>query len=532
MHNMSRSPAGDPPVTQRSRLRHWPIRTRLMFGFGLLLVLMSAISLLGISGLQRAKAMQLTFEQALALEHDCERLHTLLSMDLVKSQAIIRAAGMPEVADRFKPDIDAAHQSILKLLNGLSHNDAHNLATSAQLLQQRHASYTRTRNQVLELVETGQTMQATQAEQTQLIPAATAHSSQRESLIKLVGERTAQAQAGVNQLTATATTLIATLAALALLVGAVLAWRIALSINEPVRMAVQASEAMAQGKLSLDMTSPSGNDELGRMLQALKSMRDGLLQLTGEVRLRSEEVARSSNEVARGTDTLSENSHAHTAALLQSKVALQDIEQDIGRHLSHAQEASALARQASQAAELGSASMGLVVDKMQGIHASSQRMADIIGVIDGIAFQTNILALNAAVEAARAGEEGRGFAVVASEVRSLAQRSGEAAREIKQLITDSAERITEGTTLVDQTGATIRQLRASIVEVASLIQTLSEANERHAAGIGSVRQTVANLDATTHDSLHLMNQSATAAATLQEQAKRLMRSVAVFEVKA
>jgi methyl-accepting chemotaxis protein len=122
--------------------------------------------------------------------------------------------------------------------------------------------------------------------------------------------------------------------------------------------------------------------------------------------------------------------------------------------------------------------------------------------------------------------------VVASEVRSLAQRSGEAAREIKQLITDSAERITEGTTLVDQTGATIRQLRASIVEVASLIQTLSEANERHAAGIGSVRQTVANLDATTHDSLHLMNQSATAAATLQEQAKRLMRSVAVFEVKA
>jgi methyl-accepting chemotaxis protein len=173
--------------------------------------------------------------------------------------------------------------------------------------------------------------------------------------------------------------------------------------------------------------------------------------------------------------------------------------------------------------------MSEVIDTMHGIHASSKRVADIIAVIDSIAFQTNILALNAAVEAARAGEQGRGFAVVATEVRSLAQRSATAAKEIKQLISDSVERVSQGTDLVNKTGATIETLRSSITQVATLMQSLSQTSEHQASGISQVKQTVQRLDAATQDNMVLMSQSTQAAASMKAQATRLLMAVSAFE---
>ena len=289
------------------------------------------------------------------------------------------------------------------------------------------------------------------------------------------------------------------------------------------------SEAMAAGRLSHEVREVTAKDEMGSMLQAMRKMRNGLLTLTGEVRTQSEQLAQTSAQVASGADALSQSSYRHAAVLSDSSVVLHQIESEISHSLAQTQEASALALTARDVAQKGRQAMSEVIDTMHGIHASSKRVADIIAVIDSIAFQTNILALNAAVEAARAGEQGRGFAVVATEVRSLAQRSATAAKEIKQLISDSVERVSQGTDLVNKTGATIETLRSSITQVATLMQSLSQTSEHQASGISQVKQTVQRLDAATQDNMVLMSQSTQAAASMKAQATRLLMAVSAFE---
>ncbi len=289
------------------------------------------------------------------------------------------------------------------------------------------------------------------------------------------------------------------------------------------------SEAMAAGRLSHEVREVTAKDEMGSMLQAMRKMRNGLLTLTGEVRTQSEQLAQTSVQVASGADALSQSSYRHAAVLSDSSVVLHQIESEISHSLAQTQEASALALTARDVAQKGRQAMSEVIDTMHGIHASSKRVADIIAVIDSIAFQTNILALNAAVEAARAGEQGRGFAVVATEVRSLAQRSATAAKEIKQLISDSVERVSQGTDLVNKTGATIETLRSSITQVATLMQSLSQTSEHQASGISQVKQTVQRLDAATQDNMVLMSQSTQAAASMKAQATRLLMAVSAFE---
>ena len=512
------------------RLRDWKVGTRLAFGFGLILTLLCVVALLGMLGIERSRSLHHVFEEALVVRQQGSQVNTLLQQDLVKTQAIIRSAGMPEVVERFKPELQAADQTIAQVLKKMADNPVAAVQASAQALHAQHQRYLGTRNEVLDLVETGQTMQAADKENAALLPAAAAVKSQSDKLLQSVEQHTRNAQANFANTTATAQWLIGALTVITLVLGTVWAWFIARSVSRPALAAMQVSEAIAEGRLSHSVNVEAGQDELGRMLTSMRRMRTNLLQLTGEVRDQSEQLAVTSHQVATDASHLSRSSQEHANELAQSRQALQQIEVDISDNLTRTHQASQLASTARQVAQEGRSSMTRVIDTMRGIHTSSKRMSDIIGVIDGIAFQTNILALNAAVEAARAGEQGRGFAVVASEVRSLAQRSAEAAREIKQLIVDSANRVTEGAGLVEQTGYTIHSLQNTIDEVAQLITHLTHTSQEHAQGIGSVRETVHRLDEATQHNMVLMAQSTQAAEGLKSQADRLLASVSFFQL--
>ena len=512
------------------RLRDWKVGTRLAFGFGLILTLLCVVALLGMLGIERSRSLHHVFEEALVVRQQGSQVNTLLQQDLVKTQAIIRSAGMPEVVERFKPELQAADQTIAQVLKKMADNPVAAVQASAQALHAQHQRYLGTRNEVLDLVETGQTMQAADKENEALLPAAAAVKSQSDKLLRSVEQHTAEAQSNFANTTATAQWLIGALTLITLVLGTVWAWFIARSVSRPALAAMQVSEAIAEGRLSHSVNVEAGQDELGRMLTSMRRMRTNLLQLTGEVRDQSEQLAVTSHQVATDASHLSRSSQEHANELAQSRQALQQIEVDISDNLSRTHQASQLASTARQVAQEGRSSMTRVIDTMRGIHTSSKRMSDIIGVIDGIAFQTNILALNAAVEAARAGEQGRGFAVVASEVRSLAQRSADAAREIKQLIVDSANRVTEGAGLVEQTGHTIHSLQNTIDEVAQLITHLTHTSQEHAQGIGSVRETVHRLDEATQHNMVLMAQSTQAAEGLKSQADRLLASVSFFQL--
>lgn len=511
------------------RLRDWKVGTRLTLGFGLILTLMMVVALLGIVGIQQARSLHETFEQALMRQHQCDQLKELLSLDVTKSQAIIRSVGMPEVSDRFKPELNAADQSIEDLLATMSAQSASSIQQITRDLIGQHKLYRQTRDEVLNLVELGQTIQANEKEQAALAPAAQAVKALSDNLLTHVSDNTRAAQEHFMQTTLTSRTLIGLITLVTLTCGMLWAWVIARSISRPAHAAMRISEAMAQGRLSQEVRPVTARDEMGSMLQSMRKMRDGLLNLTGEVRSQSEQVAQTSVQVASSAEALSQSSYRHAAVLSDSSVVLHQIESEISNSLTQTQEASALALTARDVAQQGRQAMSEVIETMRGIQASSQRVADIIAVIDGIAFQTNILALNAAVEAARAGEQGRGFAVVATEVRSLAQRSATAAREIKQLISDSVERVGQGTDLVNKTGTTIEALRSTITQVATLMQSLSQTSVQQANGISQVKQTVQRLDAATQDNMVLMSQSTQAAASLKAQACRLLTAVSAFE---
>lgn len=510
-------------------LRDWKVGTRLTLGFGLILALLVVVALLGIMGIQQARSLHETFEQALVTQHQCDQLKELLALDVTKSQAIIRSVGMPEVADRFKPELQTADKAIESLLTTMSAQSTSNIQQTTQTLIGQYKAYKQTRDEVLNLVELGQTIEANDKEQTKLAPAAHAVAVSSDDLKTHVSENTRAAQAHFMQTTLTSRTLIVLITLATLSGGMLWAWVIARSISRPAHAAMRISEAMAAGRLSHEVREVTAKDEMGSMLQAMRKMRNGLLTLTGEVRTQSEQLAQTSVQVASGAEALSQSSYRHAAVLSDSSVVLHQIESEISHSLAQTQEASALALTARDVAQKGRQAMSEVIETMHGIHSSSKRVADIIAVIDSIAFQTNILALNAAVEAARAGEQGRGFAVVATEVRSLAQRSATAAKEIKQLISDSVERVSQGTDLVNKTGATIETLRSSITQVATLMQSLSQTSEHQASGISQVKQTVQRLDAATQDNMVLMSQSTQAAASMKAQATRLLMAVSAFE---
>lgn len=318
--------------------------------------------------------------------------------------------------------------------------------------------------------------------------------------------------------------------ALATVLGWGLAWLITRSITGPMREAVRLAHAVAQGDLSTAV-HPKGQDETADLLRALQTMRETLLTVVTDVQTSAAQVQHHSDDLTHGTRDLATRTESQTHSLAQTTAAMHGLRSAITQSTETAWQARDLAEQASHAATEGGRTVAQVVHTMQDIATSSQQIADIIGVIDGIAFQTNILALNAAVEAARAGEQGRGFAVVASEVRSLAQRSGEAAKQIKDLIGLSVTKVDVGAQLVEQAGSSVQAMVAQVHRVTELIVDMAHTSDAQNHGVAQIGQAIQDWEAVTRENTTLVQENSHASTRLKAEADTLMRSVSFFHVR-
>jgi methyl-accepting chemotaxis protein len=323
-------------------------------------------------------------------------------------------------------------------------------------------------------------------------------------------------------------TIILVIACVALAISGLLAYRITTSIVRPLGEAAKFAEAVAVGNLTQKVSFDS-KDEIGTLMRSLSNMSAGLVTIVNGVRSGSDAISLSSHEIASGNQDLSARTEAQAASLQQTVMTMRSLTDTVGRNADDARSASSLATEASLIAGRGGKIVSDVIKTMGEISQASNKIVDIIAVIDGIAFQTNILALNAAVEAARAGEQGRGFAVVASEVRQLAQRSASAAQEIKHLIQTSVAKINDGTTLVDQSGATMKELLGSVENVNALIERIATASDQQAGSVSEINTTVGHVDDLTQQNAALVEQAAAAAESMRQQASELALQVQVFQ---
>ncbi len=319
-------------------------------------------------------------------------------------------------------------------------------------------------------------------------------------------------------------------AAVAVVVGGVLAWAITRSITQPLDNAVQVARRVADGDLSTDISVDS-TDETGELMRALKDMNASLLKTVQQVRSGTDSMASASSQIAAGNQDLSSRTELQASSLQETASSMEELTSTVKQNADNAQQANVLAQSATAIAIKGGDVVAQVVSTMGAINTSSKRIVDIISVIDGIAFQTNILALNAAVEAARAGEQGRGFAVVATEVRSLAQRSAAAAREIKTLIDHSVSNVETGSALVTQAGSTMQQVVTSIQRVTDIMGEITAASSEQSAGIAQVNQAIAQMDTVTQQNAALVEEEAAATASLNNMAANLARVVSGFKLE-
>jgi methyl-accepting chemotaxis protein len=299
------------------------------------------------------------------------------------------------------------------------------------------------------------------------------------------------------------------------------------SLNEAVLVAEKVAGGDLTGHIEVKST-----DEMGKLLQALKDMNESLVKIVGEVRGGTDSISTASKQIASGNADLSQRTEEQASSLEETASSMEELTSTVKQNAENAKQANQLAAGASEVAVKGGTVVGQVVTTMSSINDSSKKIVDIISVIDGIAFQTNILALNAAVEAARAGEQGRGFAVVATEVRTLAQRSAAAAKEIKELISDSVHKVEDGTRLVDEAGKTMDEIVSSVKRVTDIMAEISAASQEQSSGIEQVNQAVTQMDEVTQQNAALVEEAAAAAESMQEQAQGLAQAVSVFKLSA
>jgi methyl-accepting chemotaxis protein len=317
--------------------------------------------------------------------------------------------------------------------------------------------------------------------------------------------------------------------AFALALAGVISVKVTRSITNPLKKALDLAESVSRGDLTCELASRS-TDEVGQVMQALEKMNLNLRDIVADVRFGTDAIATASGEIAAGNQELSQRTEQQSSSLQSTVTSMEELTATVRQNADNARQANQLAMSASAVVVKGNAVVSEAVSTMASINDSSRKIVDIISVIDGIAFQTNILALNAAVEAARAGEQGRGFAVVASEVRNLAQRSASAAKEIKILIGDSVDKVDTGTTLVNQAGATMDEILSSVQRVTDIMAEIMSATTEQSAGIEQVNRAVTQIDQVTQQNAALVEQASAAAADLQDHAAHLARSVSLFKL--
>ena len=398
-----------------------------------------------------------------------------------------------------------------------------------RLVSEQRKVYLDSRAQVSKLKADGQEAEAEKAFQGIFVPGSTKY-------LKVVNDMLQHQRASIDttareidEVAKTSRNLLLTLAVLALGFGVVCAWLLTTGIVRPLRTAVEIARKVADGDLTAQIDA-SAKDETGQLLLALKDMNTSLLNIVSEVRSGTDSIATSSTQIAAGNQDLSSRTEEQAGSLEETASSMEELTSTVKQNADNARQANQLAASAAQVAVKGGEVVAQVVGTMESINSSSNKIVDIISVIDGIAFQTNILALNAAVEAARAGEQGRGFAVVASEVRNLAQRSASAAKEIKTLIGASVEQVNAGSMLVAQAGSTMNDIVDSVQRVSDIITEITAASSEQSVGIDEINRAIGQMDAVTQQNAALVEESAAAAESMQHQAHSLAQVVSVFKL--
>ena len=394
-------------------------------------------------------------------------------------------------------------------------------------LKQRRVAFLKSGDEFLALLDQGQRDEALKLLETQLRP----NQLEYQRVIRsMLDHQTQSSDVASQKAEAAADNLfqeVLAAGAIAILLAVTLAITITRSITRPLSLAMAAADRVARGDLSGQITVKS-QDETGQLLSALQRMQHSLVSTVSAVRGNAQGVASGSAQIAMGNNDLSSRTEEQASALEQTAASMEQLSATVKQNADNARQANQMAVNASSVATQGGEVVAEVVETMKSINESSHRISDIIGVIDGIAFQTNILALNAAVEAARAGEQGRGFAVVASEVRALAGRSADAAKEIKQLITTSVQRVEQGSMLVDKAGETMTDVVTAIRRVTDIMGEISAASHEQSSGMAQIGEAVTQMDQTTQQNAALVEEMAAAASSLHNQAQSLVEAVAVF----
>jgi len=508
------------------------IGARLGAAFGAVLLLMAiviGVSLLRLHGIGALSSTIIDQDwikaDAAALVSSTTRANSTLTLELFTTEDPGRIATIYKEIDSNKKAITAALETLDRLV---VHEEGK--ALLQQIREQRKA-YVASFTQVGKLLGSGQRDAAITALHADMLPKLTAL---QDTIIKLnERQRSLVAEHGdeIEHNISVATQMMIWMGIAALAIGALAAWRVTRSITEPIAVAVAAAEAVAKGDLTCHI-SHEHTDEMGQLLTALRQMTDNLSDIVGRVRSSTSAIRTASSEIASGNMDLSSRTEEQASSLEETAASMEELTSTVKHNAGHAIEANELARAANDVARRGGEVVGQVVGTMNSINDSSRKIVDIIAVIDGIAFQTNILALNAAVEAARAGEQGRGFAVVATEVRNLAQRSAAAAKEIKQLIDDSVDKVSAGAKQVELAGSTMDEVQESIRRVTSIVGDITRADTEQLGGIEQINIAISQMDEVTQQNAALVEQAAAAAAAMQDQADDLNQMVAQFRLPA
>jgi methyl-accepting chemotaxis protein len=505
------------------------ISQRLGLGFGAVLLLLLLLTAMAFNAVTSATAGQQRLLEMNRLVQLADEWVASTQLNVNRVMAMAKSANHPEVDSYFKPLMAETTERINTLQKDLeaaiTSEQGKSLLADIGARRKEYIEVRKTYFDALKAVEPEASTMLTE----KLLPAAQRYIGAMQELQKhehaLVAQEVEQASAALSR----QMSIIGVLACAALVVGVLVAWRAARSVSVPVAGAVRAARAVADGDLTQPLVVDRG-DELGQLQQALADMKASLVATVSQVRGASDSINVASREIVSGNHDLSSRTEQAASNLQQTAASMEELTSTVRNSADAARQANQLAASASEIAVRGGQVVDQVVHTMQEIHHSSQKISDIIGVIDGIAFQTNILALNAAVEAARAGEQGRGFAVVAAEVRSLAQRSAEAAKEIKGLISASVDRVDAGSRLVGEAGQTMNEVVGSIRRVTDIVGEISAAAGEQSDGIGQVNTAVNQLDQMTQQNAALVEESAAAAESLKDQAARLAQVVSIFKV--
>ena len=513
-------------------LRNVSIGVRLGLGFAVILLFSMVITGISVWRLHDvATATRTMMEQPLAKERYISDWYSKIDSGIRRTTAIVRSSDTslgPYFAEEAKQSSVVSgelQKKIEALISGPQETELFRQVSDMRKV------YLDAREQVSKLKAAGQTEEADKAFQAVFVPGSTKY---QKVIMNMLEHQRASIDATareIDEVAKTSRNLMLVLAALALAFGIACAWVLTMGIVRPLRTAVEIARKVADGDLTAQIDA-SAKDETGQLLQALKDMNTSLLNIVGEVRSGTDSIATSSTQIAAGNQDLSSRTEEQAGSLEETASSMEELTSTVKQNADNARQANQLAASAAQVAVKGGEVVAQVVGTMQSINTSSNKIVDIISVIDGIAFQTNILALNAAVEAARAGEQGRGFAVVATEVRNLAQRSASAAKEIKTLIGASVEQVNAGSMLVAQAGSTMNDIVDSVQRVSDIITEITAASSEQSVGIDEINRAIGQMDAVTQQNAALVEESAAAAESMQHQAHNLAQVVSVFKLNA